>query len=62
MRVDLSGRYTFMSQHFLHRPQVGATFYQMRGKRMPEGMWGDIFFNACFFCKFFQHYEDHHPG
>lgn len=35
--------YAFMSEHFLHRPQISPSFYQMRSKRMPECMWGNIF-------------------
>jgi hypothetical protein len=43
--IDLCGGNTFMAQHFLHGAQVGAAFYQMGGKRMPESMRTDSFFN-----------------
>ena len=36
--VNFCGGNAFMPQHFLHGPQVGAAFYQVRSKGMPEGM------------------------
>ena len=44
MRIDFRGGNAFVSQHFLHRPQVGAALNQMGGKRMPESMRTDGFF------------------
>ena len=41
--IDLGGQDTFMSQHFLDRPQIRPAFYKMCGKRMPESMRRDLF-------------------
>ena len=38
MRIDLGRRYVGVTKHFLHRPQVGPMFEQMRGERMPQHM------------------------
>jgi hypothetical protein len=32
MRVNFRSGYTFMSQHFLHGAQIGASFYQVSSK------------------------------
>src|SRR5688572_9029128 len=51
-----------MSQHLLHGTKIGASFYQMRSKRMPESMRRDCFFNSCFKNKVFDNQENHYPG
>ena len=43
MRVDLRRRNTFMAQHFLYGAQVGAAFYQVRGKTMAKSMRAYVF-------------------
>ena len=42
MGIDFRGEDGFVSQHFLHHPQVGAVFYQVRRERMAEGMRRDF--------------------
>ena len=46
-----------MSKHFLYCPEVGSTFYQVSGKRMPKGMGGYVFFEVSFLSKFFNRRE-----
>ena len=36
--VDLRGGNIDVTEHFLHSPEVGASFKQMRGERMAEGV------------------------
>ena len=38
MRVNFRGCNAFMTQHFLHGPQVRTSFDQVSGKGMTEGM------------------------
>ena len=44
MRVYLSGKNGFMSQHFLNGPQISTSFNQMCCKGMPEGVGTDLSF------------------
>ena len=37
--VELSGRDAFMAEHILNSAEVGTTLNEVRGERMPEGMW-----------------------
>ena len=41
VRIDLSRRDICMPQHGLNGSQIGPTFQQMRGKRMPQHVRGD---------------------
>lgn len=50
MRVDFGGGDAFVSQHFLNCPKVGSSFYQMRCKRVPEGMRAYVFMDSGFLC------------
>ena len=53
MSIDLGSSDAFMTQHFLHGSQVGATFYKMCGKGMTEGMRRNSFCDAGFFYQVF---------
>ena len=44
MSVYFSGSDGFMTKHFLDSPKVCPSFQEMSGKRMPEGMGTDTFF------------------
>ena len=46
MRIDLSGKDGFMSQHFLHCAKVSAPVNQLCGKRMAECVRTDILLYA----------------
>src|SRR6185312_7593878 len=39
VRVDLRGGDIRMTQHFLHRAQIGTGFEQVRGEAVAQGMW-----------------------
>ena len=60
MRIDLCGSNAFVSQHFLHRPQICAPFDEVGGKGMSESMGGNIFANACSPGQIFDHEKDHY--
>ena len=62
VRIDFGGGYRCMAEHFLHRPQIGAAFDEMGGKRMAESMRTDRLSDAGFFCQAFNDVKDHHPG
>src|SRR5215210_1482764 len=38
MGVDLRGRQVRMTQHFLHRPEIGAAFEQVSREAVPQGV------------------------
>jgi hypothetical protein len=38
VRVDLRRTYVTMTEHHLHRPQIGAILQQHSGKTMPQGV------------------------
>src|SRR6266850_2217844 len=38
VRVDLRGRDVGVTEHLLHRPEVGAVLEEMRGEGMPENV------------------------
>ena len=59
MRVNLGRADRGMSQHLLYGQQVGATFQQMRGKTMPEGVRTDGLLYVIFLRQIF-HYEEYH--
>ena len=59
--IDLGGGYAFMAEHFLDGAEVGAAFYEVSGKGMPEGMGGNIFGDAGLADQVFQEEEDHDP-
>ena len=48
MCVDLGSGDAGMSQHFLYGPQIGAAFYQMCCKGVPDSMRGNSFFDPGF--------------
>jgi len=60
VRVDLCGRDTFVTQHFLHSAKIGATIHQVSGKRMSEAMWRDSFFYAGALAKILDNMKHHH--
>jgi hypothetical protein len=46
VRVDLRGRDIDMAKHVLHRPEIGASFQQVRRKGMPQRMWAKRLVNS----------------
>src|SRR5580692_10263930 len=60
--IDLGGGNAFMAQHFLYGAEVGATFHEMGGEGMTEGVGGNVLGNAGLPDKVFQEQEDHDPG
>ena len=46
VRVDFGGRDLLVAEHFLNGTKIGASFEQMRGKRMSERMRTDRFLHA----------------
>jgi hypothetical protein len=62
MRIDLSRRDGFVTQHLLHGPQVSSTLYQVGGKRMPECMRTNAFLDPCLLGEVFDDRKYHHPG
>ena len=62
MRIYFRRGDGFVPQHLLHRAQVGASFHQVRGKRMAQGMWADRLADPAFDRQFFDDLEDHDPG
>lgn len=60
--VNLRRGYGFMAEHVLDSPQVGASFNQVCGKRMPERMRPNSLFQAGFFGKPFNDQKDHLPA
>src|SRR6187401_1236469 len=61
MCINLGGCNILMTEHFLYRTKIGATFYQMRSKTVTECVRRNRFFYSCFFCKVFYNKKDHHP-
>src|SRR5690349_4184187 len=51
-----------MAKHFLYRSQIGTAVYQVCGKRMPERMRTDAFFNPGFKSKAFDELEHGYSG
>ena len=62
MGVYFRGQNGFMSQHFLHRPQVSTPVDQFGSKGMPECMWTDIFLYSCCCDEVLDHGKNHDPG
>ena len=46
VRVDLRRRDVRVTQHLLHRAQIGATFQQVGRKRVPQDMGRELVGNA----------------
>jgi hypothetical protein len=61
MGINLGGGNTRVTEHFLYSPQIGSSFYQVGGERMPEAMGGNGFGDSRFSDKIFEDQEDHHP-
>lgn len=51
VQIDFSGVHVLVAEQVLDAAQVSATFQQMRGETMPQGMTGDPLFNACLTCR-----------
>ena len=62
MRVNFGGSDAFVSQHFLNRPQIGTTFNEVRGKRVPESVGTDTFSYSGGFHQLFDNGKDHYSG
>lgn len=62
MGVDLGGSDAFVSQHFLDGAQVGATFDEVRGKTVPEGVRADVFLEPYTLDLFFDDEKYHHAA
>ena len=60
--VNLRGGDLGVPEHFLNRPQIGATFNQVGGKTVPECVWADILPNARGNHASLQHGEGHLTG
>ena len=43
VRVNLSGRHRRMTQEFLHHTDIGATFEEMGGEAVSQGVGRNIF-------------------
>src|SRR5262249_58140130 len=41
--LDHGGLHVLMAEQCLHGPNIGASFQQLRGERVPKGMTGDVF-------------------
>jgi len=61
MRVNLSGEYAFMTEHFLYNTQVGPILHQMRGKRVSESVRGNVFAYSCYFRLSANNNKNHFP-
>lgn len=57
--VNFGCRYGFVSQHHLNGTKIGAAFKQVCGKRMPESVRTDYFYNTNLICKLFNNMKDH---
>lgn len=53
MGVDLGGGNLTVAQHELHGPEIGASFQQMGGKRVPKDMRAYFLIQACLLAVFF---------
>ena len=62
MGIDLGSGDAFMAEHFLDGAQIGASFDEVGGEGMPEGMRRDIFGYAGLPDEVFEEQEDHYPG
>ena len=61
MGIDFGRGNGFMSEHFLHRPQISSAFNQMGSKGVPEGMRTDLLFYSSANRKFPDDMEYHDP-
>ena len=59
MRVNLCGGDRFMTEHFLHSPQIGATFDQMGGKTVSKSMGWNLFIEPNFLSELLNDGENH---
>lgn len=59
--VDFGGGNLLVSQHFLDGEQIGASFQQMGGERMAEGVRAYILFDSCQFRLLLDDMENHDP-
>lgn len=62
MRIDFGCGDGFVSQHFLHGPQVGSAFDQMGCKGMPERVRRDPLPQIDLDCQILDDREDHDPS
>lgn len=62
MGVNLSGSDAFVSEHLLYGAEVGASFHEVGGEGVPEGVRADGLFDACLLRPLFHEYEDHFTG
>lgn len=62
MRINFRGCNGLMTQHTLDGTEVGATFEQVRGEGMTEGMGTDIFGDAGLFRQLLNQVENHDAG
>ena len=46
MYVDFGGGDAFVAEHLLYGTQVGASFEQVGGKTVAQGVGADVFLNA----------------
>lgn len=60
--IDFGSSYRFMSQHILDGFEVGASFDQVSGKGMSEGVRADGFLNPGCSGKVFDQLKHHDPG
>ena len=60
--IDFCCRDGLVSKHILNSPEIRATFYQMRCKRMPEGVRAHPFVQANLRDEVFNNRKHHHPG
>jgi hypothetical protein len=51
-----------MAEHFLNRPEIGTSLDHMGGKRVPEGMGTDLFYDSCLAGKGPDYCEYHGPS
>lgn len=60
--VYLGGDDALVTEHLLDGTEAGATFQEVGGKRVTEGMRGDSLRDACCLCQLLDDSEDHHTG
>ena len=59
MDVDFGSRYALVAQHLLDGAQVGATFKQMGGEAVAQGVRTDVFSDAGQFAQLLDDVENH---
>ena len=62
MGINLGRTDTFMSQHALNGTEIGASFQQVGGERMAEGMGADVLGEPYGFAQYFDDVENHDSG